>query len=307
MSKRITPTLAQTERLLNLVPYLTTHQNISLEDLSKEFAVSKKEILDDLNTLWMCGLPGYTPLELIDLTFDEGYVSIRNAEILETPRSLTTNEVVALILGLDLIAKSVNNYQEEIQNLLTRLRQISGDIARALPSINSAYRGTITQAILERKNLSVTYFSLVSDKISTREVTPLEIRPDLGNEYLVAMTHEGLRNFRLDRVSSISLSDESVSTTVPSTSVENEEIRVQIKILQNYRSMIEALNINVAENSRGDDEVHEVLGFSSEWFARTTMSSAGALELVAPVEIRDHIASLARQLLDIYESGAMPK
>jgi len=121
------------------------------------------------------------------------------------------------------------------------------------------------------------------------------------------MTQEGLRNFRLDRVSSISLSEESVSTTVPSTSAENEEIRVQIKILQDYRAMAEVLNINVADNYRANDEVHEVLGFSSEWFARTTMSSAGALELVAPVEIRDHIASLARQLLDIYESGALPK
>jgi hypothetical protein len=32
--------------------------------------VENEVIIDDLNTLWMCGLPGYTPLELIDLAFD---------------------------------------------------------------------------------------------------------------------------------------------------------------------------------------------------------------------------------------------
>jgi proteasome accessory factor C len=307
MPKRITSNLAQTERLLNLVPYLTTHQNISLDDLSKEFSVSKKEILDDLNTLWMCGLPGYTPLELIDLTFDEGYVSIRNAEILETPRSLTTNEVIALILGLDLIAKSVNNFQEEIRNLQSRLREITGDIVRALPSIDSAYRGLIAQAISERKNLTVTYFSLVSDKVSTREVTPLEIQPDGSIEYLVAMTDEGLRNFRLDRVSNITLSETNDSKTIQLTSIESAEIKVQLRILRNFRSMMEAFNIDATDNSQTSDEVHEVLGFSSEWFVRSTMSGAGAVEVITPVEMRVDIASLATQLLNIYESSALPK
>ena len=67
MVKKTSTPIEQTARLLDLVPFLLAHQGIALEDLAKQFGVTQEVILDDLNTLWLCGLPGYTPLELIDL------------------------------------------------------------------------------------------------------------------------------------------------------------------------------------------------------------------------------------------------
>ena len=92
MSKSISAPLLRTARLLDLVPYLNTHQGISLKDLAQHFDVSPSQMSADLTTLWMCGLPGYTPLELMDLEFESGYVSIRNAETLSKPRSITFQE-----------------------------------------------------------------------------------------------------------------------------------------------------------------------------------------------------------------------
>ena len=103
MAKQTTSPIAKTARLLDLVPFITTHQGISIKDLAKEFAITTEELLDDLNTLWMCGLPGYTPLELIDLSFESGYVSIRNAEILQKVRLLTKEELVVHNRYLDFI------------------------------------------------------------------------------------------------------------------------------------------------------------------------------------------------------------
>ena len=307
MAKRSTPTLAQTERLLNLVPYIATHQNVPISDLAKEFGVSKKEILDDLNTLWMCGLPGYTPLELIDLSFDDGFVSIRNAEILEIPRSLTTSEVVALILGLDLVVQSDGAPKKEIQSLQEKLRKISGDIVRALPLVDSAYRATIQQAISERKGLAVSYFSPISDEISHRDVTPLEIHLDGSFEYLVAMTEKGLRHFRLDRVSAISVLDGAIGLPVSSQFNIDSELKVSVKILHDYRRMMEMLSIDITSESDGAASIHEVSGFSSEWFVRTVFQGAGGLELLGPENFRAEIASRATQLLELYESGELPK
>ena len=93
--------LERTERLLDLVPYLATHQGIPLEELAREFSISPSQLTEDLTTLWMCGLPGYTALELMDLSFDNGFVSISNAETLANPRVLNRDEVLALILGLE--------------------------------------------------------------------------------------------------------------------------------------------------------------------------------------------------------------
>ena len=84
-AKRAANPLERTSRLLDLVPYINTHQGISLVDLAQVFEVSTEQMISDLTTLWMCGLPGYTPLELMDLDFESGYVTIRNAPTLAKP------------------------------------------------------------------------------------------------------------------------------------------------------------------------------------------------------------------------------
>ena len=82
MSKNVSAPLLRTARLLDLVPYLNTHQGIALKDLAAHFDITPAQMSADLTTLWMCGLPGYTPLELMDLEFESGYVTIRNATTL---------------------------------------------------------------------------------------------------------------------------------------------------------------------------------------------------------------------------------
>ena len=101
--------LSRTARLLDLVPFLASHQGIELLTLAKEFDVSQGQMVADLTTLWMCGLPGYTPLELMELSFDSGFVTIHNAETLAHPRSLSEEESIALLLGLDLVIESLPN------------------------------------------------------------------------------------------------------------------------------------------------------------------------------------------------------
>ena len=51
MAKLQSSPIAKAARLLDLVPYISTHQGISVKDLAQEFDVSTTELLDDLNTL----------------------------------------------------------------------------------------------------------------------------------------------------------------------------------------------------------------------------------------------------------------
>ena len=95
MSKSISAPLQRTARLLDLVPFISTHQGIELKELARHFDVTPAQMNADLTTLWMCGLPGYTPLELMQLDFQSGYVSIGNASTLSKPRMITFQEGVA--------------------------------------------------------------------------------------------------------------------------------------------------------------------------------------------------------------------
>ena len=73
MVSKFSAPLERTARLLDLVPYISSHQGISLKELAKLFKVDESQMTSDLTTLWMCGLPGYTPLELMDLNFESGF------------------------------------------------------------------------------------------------------------------------------------------------------------------------------------------------------------------------------------------
>lgn len=307
MSKKRTPTLDQTARLLDLVPYISSHQNIPIDELCEKFGLSKKELLDDLNTLWMCGLPGYTPLELIDLSFEEGYVSIRNAEILESPRSLTHDEIIILILGLDLIEKSAQSLAAQIAALKDKMQKIVGDVARIIPTVDSAHRALLMKAIAERRSVEITYHSHVRDLIDTRKVSPLSVEVNSGIEYLIAMTKSGMRTFRLDRISELSLGE---STQIPSTDIaqkESEEIFATILITASIRSQAEKFNIDF-ETLRANPQLpFTVSGYSSEWFVRSVLSSAGSVTIVEPSSLRIEVAGRSAELLAAYEGSYLPE
>jgi proteasome accessory factor C len=53
MSKSISAPLARTARLLDLVPFINTHQGIALKELAKHFEVTPAQMNADLMTLWM--------------------------------------------------------------------------------------------------------------------------------------------------------------------------------------------------------------------------------------------------------------
>ncbi len=95
--------IKEVSRLLDLVPFLSTHSHISLKELASEFGVSEKEMASELTALSMCGLPGYTPYELIEIFFETGYVTINNHETLDIPRALTRLEVASLLIGLEIL------------------------------------------------------------------------------------------------------------------------------------------------------------------------------------------------------------
>ncbi len=312
MAKQTTSPIAKTARLLDLVPFITTHQGISIKDLAKEFAITSEELLDDLNTLWMCGLPGYTPLELIDLSFESGYVSIRNAEILQKVRLLTKEELVVIAIGLDFLKESLSKDREDllvaITSLQIKIKSLIGDIAQVTPTVDSAHRAIILRALKERKNLEIEYHSLIRDQITTRIVTPLELGEDKGIEVLLAYCSvaSGFRTFRLDNVKQAKLLD--ASDFVTETQNDSEEIfRAKCRIDSRLRTTFERfrLETNMATSSAlslGKGITVEVTSFSQDWLVRNFMSTLANTEITDPAELAKSVGAKARATLDLYKN-----
>ena len=277
-----------------------THQGVAIAELAKSFGTSIKEITEDLNTLWMCGLPGYTPLELIDLEFESGFVSISNAETLATPRALDRAEALSIYMGLDLlyselaesstpIAAQILELQDQLKVLLVSTPQL--DIAANLAS---ELRGLILRAIRQRGWLEIVYHSIANDEVSTRNVAPYELAQVGSHEYLQAYCDKAkaVRNFRADRIISVTAIADQIW---PQSTQGDEEARIIFSVqINNLSRLVKETFPDLTEQSP------ELSGYSQNWIIRTVTSLAGEVEVTQPISLRGEIAAQAKRALANY-------
>ena len=299
-----TTPLAQTARLLDLVPFLLSHQGISISELATHFKVEKDVITDDLNTLWMCGLPGYTPLELIDLAFDSGYVTIRNAAPLAYVRTMSSSEIVSLALGLDLLRDSLLNLGNEqvsrIDRLSQRLRSQIGAHISIASGTQTAHRSMIATSIARRVPVEMTYYSSTTDQETRRIVTAYDFFQENDVEYFQAYCHtsNGMRTFRVDRIVTASLAQES-QEIVNDKKQKSERIRVGATVRSLDRTSAEAFRLAFEELEVGASVALEA--FSSDWLVRAIMAGAGSLVVEEPSEIRQLVRRSIDSAIALYE------
>ena len=305
MAKPAQTPLGRTARLLDLVPYLASHQGIELKLLSESFDVTESQMIADLTTLWMCGLPGYTPLELMDLSFDSGFVTIHNAETLSHPRALNDEEIVALLLGLDVVIASLPSEREDLKmialELVDRLsiRSAIPSKLSAVPATAGSVRAVIESSFRKKAAIEILYHSSYSDNISRRVVNPIELREENGFEYLwgVCQSARALRSFRLDRIQEAVPKSRDSEPMPLNTSDQSQGISYIIHAHSRPREVIERFAIN-KEDIAADAQA---VSYSKEWIRRSVLASAGSVEVVEPASIRSDILNSAQSILDRYQ------
>ena len=90
-------------RTMDLIPYILENPGESISSLARKFAISEDQIEKDLQLIFMCGLPGYTPYELIDIVFEDGFVSVIDPQVLDKPRRFNKTELIVIALGLQIL------------------------------------------------------------------------------------------------------------------------------------------------------------------------------------------------------------
>jgi len=304
MGKNFSAPLERTARLLDLVPYINTHQGIALKDLASVFEVSNAQMVNDLTTLWMCGLPGYTPLELMDLDFESGYVNISNAPTLAKPRSVTFDEGVALILGLDLLRASIpadrSDLLERIDSLSARLSSIINlnSTFSVVAPVNQGVSAAIDEALASRSSLEIEYHSMYRDEITQRTIFPIEIIEVEGQQYLSSYCYSAsdFRQFKLDRIQKAVVTQE--SKTIPEDATDTQRINSRLKVLKPTREMAERFS---RQDLKAGSEF-DFQTYSQQWLERSILSSGDGVALLTPPEIRASIAQMAQSMLDRYKA-----
>ncbi|WP_227982444.1 helix-turn-helix transcriptional regulator [Nocardia spumae] len=206
MSSRLSTRLS---RLLNMVPYFLANPGISAAEAAGELGVSTKQLMSDLNQLWMCGLPGYGPGDLIDLSFSEESIEVTFSAGIDRPLRLTSIEATALLVALRSIADlpgmvdptAARSAIAKIESAISGEADHRGEPDSAVPAEAPAVT-TVRSALADGRALRLVYYSASRDVVSERIVDPIRIVLVDNNSYLQAWCRqaEGVRLFRFDRI-----------------------------------------------------------------------------------------------------------
>ena len=291
-------------RLIDLVPFLHSHPGISLKDAANEFHVSVPELVADLNLLFMCGLPGYTPLELIDLTFDDGYVVLRDPQNLTMPRNFTESELLIIKIALATLSDVViGELKAEIDNLLRKIDENLGthiprDSLLLLDDKRKRLLLLSKQALENQKKIEITYNNETKDQVLKRKISLIAYYEKNGRSFWDAWCHlsQGRRTFNLDKVLTASLLTE--SSEVGELSGDVNEIQVVVEVdmrgeffQKNRENLIPA----ATGNNRFNMKV-----FQREWIIREILSAAGTVKIVEPEELKSEVRNRSRVALSNY-------
>jgi proteasome accessory factor C len=205
-------------RLLALVPYLTARPDgVALAEAARDFGVPERQLRSDLELLWMCGLPGYGPGDLIDLAFEGNRVRVTFTAGMVRPLRLSTDEAVALVVALRTLLELPGLAEREaVSRALAKVSAAAGHAAdRVTPvavSVDAREEAlAVVREGLERKRaLHLHYYVPTRDERTERTVDPMRLLLVDGNWYLEAWCRraEGVRLFRLDRVDDVVVLDE---------------------------------------------------------------------------------------------------
>jgi proteasome accessory factor C len=318
----------QVGRLLALVPYIQSRDEVPLEQAAADFGVRPAQIVKDLNVLWFCGLPGLGMGDLIDIDMDalqgEGVIRLSNADYLTRPLRLGSTEASALIVALRTLRDGGDEaVRPVVDRTLTKLEAAAGDGAALAARVEvqlsetdaalAGLRADLERAAQEGRQVRLGYYVPARDEATDRTVDPLRLVSAEGHTYLDAWcrTAEDRRLFRLDRVSAAEVLDLPVAdhSDLPPRdlsegifSPSQHDLLATLHLQPSARWVAEYYPVEqVREAGDGTLRVSLRVG-DPEWLTRLVLRLGGAARVEEPGNLADAVRRAATDALGNYET-----
>jgi len=296
-------------RLLDLVPYLRAHPGVSITEVARVFDITVPELMKDLNLLFLCGLPGYTPLELIDISFDDGVIVVKDPQNLDSPRRFSEEEALVVRIALaaledavpaprrlavqELRAKVTSIFQSEIPDSALIFR---GDRAKSILN-------TLRQAIEDEKRVRIKYSNATKNEVTERTISPYRIEVE-GDRTLIQSWCDlanGLRRFNLANIESAQVTEQPAHSD--SGSAESAKRFASIVVATSSWFHREHKN-ELTELGQLEDGVSRcrLEVFQDEWLVRSAIASAGLVQIEEPMALAVRVREMASAALAAYRS-----
>ncbi|HIW62128.1 MAG TPA: WYL domain-containing protein [Candidatus Stackebrandtia excrementipullorum] len=306
-------------RVLNLVPYLLARPGIRIADAAADLGIGVSELRDDLTLLWMCGLPGYGPGDLIDIAFDDDTVTVTYDAGMTRPVRLSPDEALALVVALRMLVDTPGlSDREVVKRTLDKVAAAAGDAAASAArvslstTIDDELVDVFSRIVSDGKAVRLAYYSAGRDFSSERVVDPIRVVIADDHAYLHAWCRraEDVRRFRLDRIDAHKVLDEPAEIpphakellASPSVTFRDTTFpRIVLRVAKSARWIAEYYPCEDVTDEPDGRRLVTMRARDLEWAKRLTLSLGTDVEALEPEELRDMIAADMQTVLDRYE------
>ncbi|MGC5616878.1 helix-turn-helix transcriptional regulator [Georgenia sp. Z1491] len=304
-------------RLLSLVLRLHEKGDQSVTELAEHFGVSEKQVIADVELLWVTGLPGYQHDDLIDFSvdaFESGVISLANDQGLARPLRLTTDEAVLLLVALGplrAVAGSVGMPTALIDGLADKLEVAAGTastVARAIdvavPGADPVALSRAREALRLERRLHLVYVS-GGDVRTERDVDPRSLVLDADDWLLSAwcLRAGAPRTFRVDRIVTADITDTPVEEHPwPERTGQVGDIgeEVVVELTSAARPFAETVP-SIATEDLADGGVRVRLRVADRaWFVGAMLDLGEEVTAIGPEEQAERVRAAARAALRRY-------
>lgn len=305
-------TARRLSRILGMLPWVIAHRGATVDEVCERFGYNRTELLRDLDLVFVCGLPGYGPGDLMVAYVDDDEVIVDMADYFARPVRLTAAEGLVLLAAGMAIASSgaaPPALQSAVDKLRVALVPDDGSIV-VETAAEPALVGALRDAAASGTVVEITYAALGSGATTVRRIEPWIVFSTLGNWYVTGhcRTANGERVFRVDRIKQAALTaqrfDPPREPPPPEVrySPSVDDVRARIRLGPRARWVAEYYPVETVSDD-ADGLVVELSTSQPAVAARLLLRLAAEAQLLEGAEVADARDGLRARILARYDAG----
>jgi predicted DNA-binding transcriptional regulator YafY len=304
-------TVSRLSRILALIPYVLGSEVVGVEEIIERFGYTREQLSRDLNTIFVCGLPGYGPGDLMEAFIDEDEVVIDSAEFFAKAPRLTPAEALGLLAaGMTVIG--TGEASPELESAVRKLTKVlvpDADTSLAVGVADeSRTLGLLREAASSNRVVHMTYRSVAKEELTERDVEPWTVFATLGRWYVLGHCRlvDGQRTFRIDRIRELEMLDERFEPPeeIPEPGVgytpSEDDVSCVIDLEPAARWVLDYYPVEVVRESKQKTRIR-FHSPDTEVPARLLLRLGTAGRLVEGEEVAARVREIGRQIMTKYQ------
>jgi proteasome accessory factor C len=304
-------TVSRISRILALIPYVLGSETVDVEEIIERFGYTREQLSRDLNTIFVCGLPGYGPGDLMEAFIDEDEVIIDSAEFFAKAPRLTPAEALGLLAaGMTVIGSG--EASPELSSAVRKLTKAlvpDADTSLSVDVVDeSKTLGVLREAAASERVVRMTYRSVAKEELTVRDVEPWTVFATLGRWYVLGHCRlvDGQRTFRIDRIKELEMLDDHFQPPeeIPEPGVgytpSEGDVSCVLDLEPAARWVLDYYPVEVVRESKRGTRIR-FHSPDTEVPARLLLRLGTAGALVEGREVADRVREMGRQILAKYQ------